>query len=63
MECGMNMGFRPFHYLAEFLPIFYLLKFEVLNGRTRYYHSVEIAVLNIVKGFVECEQMLGGGVL
>ena len=62
MERACNVSFAPLHYLAKLIPIFDLLERHLLNGRARYYHSVEVAVLDLIEGLVESKHMLGGGV-
>jgi hypothetical protein len=61
VERARYVSFAPFHYLAKLIPIRYLLKFEMLDGRARDYHSVKAAVLYLVKGAVKREHMLGRG--
>ena len=58
------------HYFAKLIPVFDLLKRQVLDGSARNDKPVEVAVLHILKGLVKCKKMLlrcvfgyvGGGV-
>jgi hypothetical protein len=62
VERARYVSFAPFHYLAKLIPIRYLLKFKMLDGRARDYHSVKAAMLYLIKGAVKREHMLGRSV-
>ena len=53
VECARDVRLAPLHYLAKLIPIFYLLKFDLLNGSTRDYHSVKISMLYFIEGLDE----------
>ena len=54
----VDVSLRPLHYLAKLIPIFYLLKRQMLNGSARDYKAVVIIALDLVKGLIESEKML-----
>ena len=53
MESACDVGLAPFHYAAEFVPIFNLFKRHLFNRRARYYQAVVLVVLNIFKMLVK----------
>ena len=57
------MGFRPLEDLAQLLPVIDLLEGQLLHWSAGDDHAVVGVVLDLVKGLVEGEHVLGGGVL
>ena len=56
------MRLCPVHYLAYFLPVIHVLKFHLLDRSSCDYKTVEVHIAYLVKGLVEVQQVLAGGV-
>ena len=63
VEHGMNMGLAPLHDLAQLRPVVHFLEGHLLHRRAGDDHAVEFAVLDLIKGLVEGQQVLLGDVL
>ena len=59
----MDVGLAPLHDPAKLLPVIHILEIKVLHRRAGDDHAVEFTVLQFIKGFVEGQQMLFGGIL
>ena len=53
VECGMDVGARPFKNGFQFVPIVDLFKLQRFNGRSCDDETVKLLVLNLVPRFVE----------
>ena len=58
----VDVLFAPVHDFAEFVPVFHLFKFHLFDGRTCNDHTVKFLIADFIKGFIEHQKMLGGGV-
>ena len=63
MESGVNVGFGPFHDLAQLIPVVYVGKIQILHRGTRDDHTVILPVLDLIKGGVEGGEVTGVGIL
>ncbi len=62
VEDRVDVGFRPFHDLAEFLPVVDLLVLHPLDRRAGDDETVETPVLHVVEVLIEGLHVRGGGV-
>ena len=62
MHSAVRVRFGPLHNFGKLFPILDLLKWHMLNGRTRDYETVVKIFTNVIKGFVKGEKMLLGNV-
>ena len=62
VEGAVHVGLAPLHDPAELIPVFHLLKVQLLHRRAGDDHAVEIAVLYVLKIRVELEHVFLRGV-
>ena len=59
---AVHMGLAPVKDGAQLVPVLHLLKVQLFHRRAGDDHAVEVPVLHLVKGFVEGQHVLLGGV-
>ena len=57
-EAGMNMSLGPVENLREFVPIGDVLERQGLNRRTGNDEAVKLAILNLIPGMVEGDEVI-----
>ena len=62
VQGGINVGQRPLHDFAEFIPVVHLFKRHLFHRRAGDDQTVKPLAADFVKGFIEFEQVLAGGV-
>ncbi len=62
MEGGMDIGLAPGHDPAQLRPVVHFLKGHLLHRRSGDDHAIKLPVLQFIKGFVEGQKMLLGGI-
>ena len=63
VERAGDIRLAPFHYAAEFVPVFDLFKRHLLDGSARYDKTVVFVVFHLVEVLVKRDHMLRGRVL
>ena len=63
VEGAGHVGLAPLHDIAKLFPVIHFLKRHMLHRRARDDQAVVFLVLDLVKGLVKCQHMLGRGVL
>ena len=59
----MDVGFRPVENALEFVPVGHVLERQQLHRRAGNDEAVELAILHLVPGLVEGDEVFLGGVL
>lgn len=62
VQGGINVGQRPPHDFAELIPVVHLFKRHLFHRRAGDDQTVKPLGADLVKGFIEFEQVLAGGV-
>ena len=57
VEGGMDMLFRPFHDLTQFIPVLHIGERHLLHRCASDDHTVEVVVSDLVKGLVKGQKM------
>ena len=58
VEGAVHMSLAPFHYFAEFFPVFHFFEGKKFYRSAGYNETVEVAVLYFIESLVKGEEML-----